>query len=137
MTGLRELVEAVREARVPAMAGVTATALDESAMPTYLMAVEALSEFILSTPDVLAAVEAVVALGEARAAKRTAQDAESAASDSFYSARARGEPSDGLDALRAETGRANKAHAVAHDAWAAANSTLCALADRLAARKGE
>ena len=80
MTGLRELVEAVREARA-AVAGPRCDhskdaclrcdrcRLHASVTRPVLRAMVAsvkLSEYLLSTPDVLAAVEAVRALGEAR-----------------------------------------------------------------------
>lgn len=60
MTGLRELVEAVREARRVALARPGRDGQADAAAAT-------LEAYLLDTPDVLAAVEAIGALGEARA----------------------------------------------------------------------
>lgn len=139
MTGLRALVEAVREAR-DAMSSpeddAYGASLKRRLREKRLREAEAAAVDAI-TPDVLAAVDAVVALGAARAAKRTAQKATSAAWGAHYDARRDNHSSDDVDTRCVEWLRTADANQRTHDAWAQANSTLCALADRLAAREGE
>lgn len=107
MTGLRALVEAVREARA-------AKAASKQIFRPGLVAAVRDAEAELATaitPDVLAAVEAVVALGEARAWAKTC------AVDDFVPM-----TSGMADALRQRSD---------------ALYVVMQLADRLAARKGE
>ena len=116
MTGLRALVEAVREARAKYD---ERRKFDSNGMASerwrleVIMRERALATALLSTPDVLAAVEAVVALGEARV---------------------------GQTAVRMNWRDGTEGHRerVAADQRAAdARDDLFQLADRLAARKGE
>ena len=109
MTGLRELVEAVREARRVALARPGRDGQADAAAAT-------LEAYLLDTPDVLAAVEAVVALGEARARR----------SEALHQWNT-GVPIRRLaDAMVATS-----------SAQDAAVDVVSAIADRLAARKGE
>lgn len=116
MTGLRALVEAVREARRVALARPGRDGQADAAAAT-------LEAYLLDTPDVLAAVEAHPDAMEALAAVRA-----------LGAARA------GQTAVRMNWRDGTEGHRerVAADQRAAdARDDLFQLADRLAARKGE
>jgi hypothetical protein len=122
---LRALVEAVREARGPAMAGVTAPVLDEGPMPAYLMAVESLSEAVLSTPELLALLEAAERWARARAVKRITAAAVRSAFLAF----------DADSSLREGWVSAGNANLRAHEVMSHAFSNLAALCDTLHTRR--
>ncbi len=64
---LKDLMDGVREARVPAMVGVTAEVLDEHPLEAYAIAVEAVTEYLLAHLEIASLVEVSVKLGHALA----------------------------------------------------------------------